>query len=790
MPQEEVLDVLCVGFGPAGLSIATAMADDNTNLNARFLEKQPHFLWHGGMLLDDTRMQISFLKDMATLRDPTSRFTFLSYLHQNGRLTSFMNMGAWNPYRVEYNDYLQWVAAHFQSITDYNDQVVSVEPVFTLGSTINQLRVTSVNPGSGQQTVRLAKNIVIAIGGQPAYPDFALKCLGPKMHHPQIAHTAHYTYRVPTILPEPTKRYSLAVVGSGQSAVEVFMDLQSRYPNATVSLIFRDSALRPSDASPFVNEIFDPDRRDPFYAQSPQERAAALERDRSTNYSVVNASLIEQVYGMLYRQALPGSERKPHHKVCANHSVRTMTLDSQGRPRLSLVHTFGGRSDTYDQTFDAVFLGTGYARFAHLDMLKPVMPFLQQDDAGKLVIGRDYRVQTRDDNQCRAGIYVQGCCEDTHGLSDTLLSVLGVRGGEVLQAIKENLSLQASSPRISLSAAPPLSPPLNKPVNLLDDNESDHQAMDQARYPLQMPRQQQSQQEPSYLALDSSTSSSISGDSISFGSTTNSEPIRGQQRQQQVSSSPTILSRPLSQIIVPTSPAPVTTSSPSSSSSSSPAASPKQKQQPKSLPPIPAKPSAGAHLFSRFIPHLGETFSLRVVDPQTDIPLLTKWHNDPRISHFWNESGPESHQLAYISKLLADPHTIPCIGSFDNRPFAYFEIYWAAHDTLGTLYKADPYDRGLHLLIGEPSFRGADRIKGWMPSILSYMFQADPRTTRLVVEPRIDNGKVIAYLCNCGFKYSGTVQFPHKTAALLLMERPFSMLARETVPYANIQAML
>ncbi|NOJ47631.1 lysine N(6)-hydroxylase/L-ornithine N(5)-oxygenase family protein [Bradyrhizobium sp. WSM 1744] len=43
----------------------------------------------GGMLLPGSDMQISFLKDLVSLRDPTSPFTFLNYLHKRGRFAGF-----------------------------------------------------------------------------------------------------------------------------------------------------------------------------------------------------------------------------------------------------------------------------------------------------------------------------------------------------------------------------------------------------------------------------------------------------------------------------------------------------------------------------------------------------------------------------------------------------------------------------------------------------------------------------------------------------------------------------
>ena len=47
-------------------------------LRVGFLERQPRFGWHRGMLLDDATMQVSFLKDLVTLRNPASDFSFLS----------------------------------------------------------------------------------------------------------------------------------------------------------------------------------------------------------------------------------------------------------------------------------------------------------------------------------------------------------------------------------------------------------------------------------------------------------------------------------------------------------------------------------------------------------------------------------------------------------------------------------------------------------------------------------------------------------------------------------------
>ncbi len=52
-------------------------------------------------------------------------------------------------------------------------------------------------------------------------------------------------------------------------------------------------------------------------------------------------------------------------------------------------------------------------------------------------IGRDYRLQT--DERCKVAIYAQGFSQASHGLSDTLLSVLPVRAEEISGSLYQHL---------------------------------------------------------------------------------------------------------------------------------------------------------------------------------------------------------------------------------------------------------------------------------------------------------------------------------------------------------------
>ncbi|KAI9002023.1 N6-hydroxylysine acetyl transferase, partial [Gaertneriomyces semiglobifer] len=179
-------------------------------------------------------------------------------------------------------------------------------------------------------------------------------------------------------------------------------------------------------------------------------------------------------------------------------------------------------------------------------------------------------------------------------------------------------------------------------------------------------------------------------------------------------------------------------------------------------------PAPNTPLLIKYIPAISKTFTLRTVS-DSDIPTLTKWQNSPRVAYFWKETGDENHQRAYVRKIWDTPHSVPCIGEIDDVPFAYFEIYWAAYDLLGGYYRANPYDRGAHALVGDEAFRGI--AVHWMSAIMGYLLTDHPLTTRVVMEPRSDNGVIIGLLCNIGCRYMGTVKLPHKVSALLMTTR-------------------
>ena len=104
MGSDVVLDAVGVGAGPFNLSLAALLAP--TGLNARFFDRSPDFQWHPGLLFPEAILQVSYLKDLVTLVDPTSPYSFLAFLRAHKRLYRFINRTEIRVSRKEFNQYL------------------------------------------------------------------------------------------------------------------------------------------------------------------------------------------------------------------------------------------------------------------------------------------------------------------------------------------------------------------------------------------------------------------------------------------------------------------------------------------------------------------------------------------------------------------------------------------------------------------------------------------------------------------------------------------------------------
>jgi len=187
------------------------------------------------------------------------------------------------------------------------------------------------------------------------------------------------------------------------------------------------------------------------------------------------------------------------------------------------------------------------------------------------------------------------------------------------------------------------------------------------------------------------------------------------------------------------------------------------------LPRRPPRPEG--EVYRRFDPLIKHSLSFRLPDVARDAEQFTRWMNAPRVDAFWEMRGPLEQQVAYLQRQLDSRYCYPLLGCFDDQPFGYFEVYWAAEDRIGQHYRWLPFDRGLHMLVGEENWRGAPYIHSWLSGLTHYLYLDESRTTRVVAEPRADNQRLFRHLPAAGYQTVKEFDFPHKRSRLIINQR-------------------
>ncbi|WIJ44138.1 lysine N(6)-hydroxylase/L-ornithine N(5)-oxygenase family protein [Curtobacterium citreum] len=403
-----VHDLVGVGIGPFNLGLA-CLTDPIADLDAVFLDRADGFAWHHGMMLDDATIQVPFLADLVTMADPTSPYSFLAWLKRTGRLYPFYIREDFHPLRSEYDAYCRWAADQLDTLR-WGRRVVAVEH-----DPETDLFTVHAETPTGPETYR-ARHVVTGIGTEPAVPE-ALRDLGGP-----VVHSAGY-------LParEDLRRAdSIAVVGSGQSAAEVYRDLLEGIRDGGYRLdwITRSPRFFPMEDTKLTLEMTSPEYTDHFHALPPDVRDR-LGREQRGLYKGISADLVDTIYDTLYRISAHGPV--PTTLRTDTSVVAAEWLPDRDRFRLTLRHAQLGTEATHEVA--RLVLATGYRpRTPHF--LAPVEHLVARDERGRFAVARDLHVDT-----LGGRIWVQNAEEHTHGLTAPDLGMGAWRNASIIRSV-------------------------------------------------------------------------------------------------------------------------------------------------------------------------------------------------------------------------------------------------------------------------------------------------------------------------------------------------------------------
>jgi len=402
-------ELLAVGAGPSNLGLAVALEELAPGLATVSLvaERRQAIEWQAGMLLPRAKSQVSFLKDLVTQRNPRSRYSFLNYLHATGRLDDFINKDTFTPYRREMSGYLDWVARSLAMVrVEFGRDCVAIRPRRDAAGTLTGW-LASFADGS-----RVASRyLVVGVGRDPHIPGvFAA------LPAERVVHSAWFRSGVAGL---PPGRRRIAVIGSSQSAAEMVRALPGMLPGSEITWIMRAVGPTADASSKFTNELYYPSFTSEFFAASPQGREQILRQMHQTNYSCLTPETLEGLYHDRYLDRLGGRRGT---RVITMADVTAAREETAG-----LVLTLADRRTGSVSTVgcDRVLLGTGFAR----EMPRLVRELAAGLGLGHVAVTRSYRLITGEPSA--AACYLQGVNEATHGIADSLLSVLARRAEEI-----------------------------------------------------------------------------------------------------------------------------------------------------------------------------------------------------------------------------------------------------------------------------------------------------------------------------------------------------------------------
>lgn len=420
MMSDEIYDILGVGIGPFNLGLA-ALLSPVSEVNAVFLEQKPEFLWHSGLLIEGATIQVSFLADLVTMADPSSHFSFLNYLRAQSRLYHFYILERFQIPRREYNHYCQWVASQLPSCR-FGQRVEAV--AWKDSQPEGYFEVQSRDVESNQISTYKTRNLVLGVGSVPQVP----QCFQNLLPSDDIFHSAEFLHRRDRC----RHAKSITVLGSGQSAAEVFYELLQEQETYGYRLEWhtRSQSFMPMEYSKLALEHFSPDYIQYFYHLSPEKRSQVFSQ-QSLLYKGISVETIVKIYDLLYERSVAG--KHPDIRLLPLVEAKEVAkVKTPAGSRYQIGYRHQQQEERFNHETECVVLATGY-HHAIPKCIAGLKDLIQWDTQRRYGMGLDYRLALN--QEIPGSIFVQNGELHSHGVGAPDLGLGAYRNSVIINTL-------------------------------------------------------------------------------------------------------------------------------------------------------------------------------------------------------------------------------------------------------------------------------------------------------------------------------------------------------------------
>ncbi|MDE1481629.1 lysine N(6)-hydroxylase/L-ornithine N(5)-oxygenase family protein [Xenorhabdus bovienii] len=408
-------DFIAIGIGPFNLGLA-CLVQPIKEITSLFIDQKAGFNWHPGMMLESSTMQTPFMADLVTLASPTHPLSFLNYIKQKGRIYSFYIRESFFLMRKEYNQYCQWAAEQLSNLR-FNTRVENIS--YDASTSLYTLHCADTLTGQKHQF--FCKKLVLGTGPSSYIP----KCCRPFADH--MVTSGDYLENKAAL----QQKKSITVLGSGQSAAEIFYDLLEDIDAYGYQLnwVTRSPRFFPLEYTKLTLEMTSPEYVDYFYSL-PENKREALNRSQQSLYKGINSSLINEIFDLMYTKRLSGeldvslytnSELRQVHFIAEKQGVAE-------EQKLILDLFQHEQEAAFSLETEGLVLATGY-QYQIPSFMEGIQHLIRWDKQGRYDVQRNYSID------CRNEIFVQNVELHTHGFVTPDLGMASYRNSCLIQEI-------------------------------------------------------------------------------------------------------------------------------------------------------------------------------------------------------------------------------------------------------------------------------------------------------------------------------------------------------------------